>query len=247
MTQQDNISINKNDFAEWLAELLLPTQDEVEEPSDVVKMIREWNPAEVGDAVASIIAKVCIDDNGKHDMEAAQKFANAKIVKLSAGLRRGSRQDIIRNREKMPMALAGLYETVNIASEILAERDGWQVTSETPETSNPDAPEWEADMAGFDGLAYAYDQSISESFVEMLDDDEMAHHESQDAAFALRLSQRTIRRARLREIEIEINKMNLGWRGAGKRNSGRNKNEVVWRKLLNAIQRRPSQRREVAA
>ena len=247
MTQQDNISINKNEFAEWLAELLLPTQDEVEEPSDVVKMIREWNPAEVGDAVASIIAKVCIDDSGNPDMEAAQKFADAEIVKLSAGLRRGSRQDIIRNREKMPMALAGLYETVNIASEILAERDGWQVTSETPETSNPDAPEWEADMAGFDGLAYDYDQSINECFVEMLDDDEMAHHESQDAAFALCLSQRTIRRARLREIEIEINKMNMGWRGAGKRNSGRNKSEVVWRKLLNAMQRRSSQRREVAA
>ena len=265
MTQ--NITINKTftTFAEWLADTLLPASDVPETLStkSVVRAMRGWNAAEVADAISSVVTKTIFDENGNPDMEAAQRFTSAEVIQRAIGLRRGSRLDTIRNKEKVGLAFAALYETISIAAEILDERDVWQAGTEQFDAVadenalvqvqvhqfdalSREEVEMNVEADRFDVTAYEEEQAQDDFFVTMLNDDELLFGEIQDAIYEMSLSRRTLRRDRLRMIDIEINKMNIRERGAGKRNSGRNRNEVSWSKFLNAI-RRPSQRKEATA
>ena len=116
---------NQAEMTNWLVNLLLPNEQKtvaIETTDDLINEVKSWNPAEIGDAIGSIISGVCMDRRGRTDLRAAQRFASSDIIKKSVGMRRMSRHNAMGDMGKLPMALAGLEETLRIASQILEGR-----------------------------------------------------------------------------------------------------------------------------
>lgn len=116
---------------EWLQDLLLPLDNRTTEPTieSVTDAMRGWNAAEIGDAISAIIMAVALRD-GKPGTELAQRYAADSLIQRGVGLRRGSRVDAIRTREKLPMAWAALRATLEITFEAVPDR--LTVEVETP-------------------------------------------------------------------------------------------------------------------
>ncbi len=109
---------------EWLQDLLLPASQHASVPTmDTIRTaMAGWNAAEVGDAIGAIIMTVVLKD-GKPDRAMAQRFAGNTLIQRGVALRRGSRVDAIRTREKLPMAWAALQETLEITMDAVRDRE----------------------------------------------------------------------------------------------------------------------------
>ena len=232
MTMQNiSISIDKNyvSISEWLQNLLLPADEQGDSPTikSIKTVMRSWNAAEVADATASIIYKAVTDENGNADMDIASLFTDSEIIQLGVSLRRGSRIDAIRNREKLGLAWAALHETIRIVLKVMTARDFWVV----------------AEPQDFDGLAYDYEQGVDESFAVMLDNEETFHNEIQDSLFEQFTKPDT--RDLLHRLDILYGKLNRI--ETDRHRSKRNRKAVVDSRAVNAMQRRPSLRKEIGA
>ena len=107
-------------FGYWLATKILPAEQMPDSPhvDAVIGAMENWSAAEIGDAIGTIIGSVCLYRNGMVNAKAASLFTDSDVIRKAVGLRRGSRQDSVRNREKRGVAFAALHETIRIASQI---------------------------------------------------------------------------------------------------------------------------------
>ncbi len=114
MTTLD-ITTNNSKTAEWLQDILLPAEDRTAQPTieTVTQAMKDWNAAEIGDAISSIIIAVALKD-GKPNTEMARRYASDSLIQQGVGLRRGSRLHSTRNRAKLPMAWAALRATLQV-------------------------------------------------------------------------------------------------------------------------------------
>lgn len=111
---------NYSGISEWLQELLLPETDHSDQPTieSVTQAMRSWNAAEVADATGSIIYEVVTRD-GRPDSTLAKRFTDNRTIRMGVGLRRGSRIDVLRTREKLGLAWAALHATLEITLDTL--------------------------------------------------------------------------------------------------------------------------------
>ena len=83
----------------------------------MLQAVTDWHPADVADAIATLISDTVYDGRGKADRAAAQRFARSTAVRRAVSMRRGSRLDTVRNLNKMPAAIQGLLSAIVIAYE----------------------------------------------------------------------------------------------------------------------------------
>ena len=254
------ISINKDkmSFAEWLAAVLLPQDETPDDPTiqNIVVAMQAWNAAEIADAIGSIIGRVCLDAKGNPDVETAQRFSKSEVIQKAIWMRRGSRLNAVRNLDRIGVAMAALYEAMNIAVDVLQQRDEWQVPIDRTDTL--EAAEVEAKDTGYiasavidkfdDHSKHEEMQAEDNFFSEMLLDREMDEIERLDTYYESRMQQTTLRREELRREEVVWGKLNKGShrRKVNSRNSGQNRSDVIWSRAMNALRRTTTRRWAIA-
>ena len=220
-----NLSIDRFSLGAWLSDLLLPSDEaqDVQTTESVILAVSSWNAGEIADAIGSVIGAVCIDDYGDADNWAARLFAENNLIRSGIGLRRRSRLYIQRNLDRRGSALRGLEEAVRIAEGILTRR------------------------AMFSAPLYRHHESLEDAplFKSVPDDERLAQAETVGMGYASVTCSCADRRAKARQNEIDLDKLNGTFRAgrSGKRNSGVNRCDKVESRARNALFRNASMRR----
>ena len=219
-----NLSIDRFDIGTWLSDLLLPSDEaqDVQTTESVIRAVSSWNAGEIADAIGSVIGAVCIDDYGDADNWAARLFAENKIIRSAIGLRRRSRLYIQRNLDRRGRALRGLEEAVRIAEGVMTRRAMYSAQLE---------------RCHYDTEDDLFSRSI-------LNGRKMEQADATDAYYAGVTSSGMDRRAKTRQNEIDLDKLNGTFRAgrSGKRNSGVNRCDKVESRARNAFFRSASMR-----
>ena len=212
-----NLSIDRFNLGAWLSDLLLPSDEAQDFPTaeSVIQIVSSWNAGEIADAIGSVIGAVCIDRYGDADAWTARLFAENKLVRSAIGLRRRSRLYVQRNIDRRGKALRGLEEAVKIAESVLTRR------------------------AMFSAQLDRYHDDIEGEllFLHVADDVELEREEAAYGDYAGVTSSSTVRRAKTRQHEIDLDKLNGTFRAgrSGKRNSGVNSCDKVESRARNAF------------
>ena len=221
------INIGDKDFARWLADTLLPSDEReaVEVVGDVLVRTQAWKPADVADGIGSIIGRICIEVC-KDDLGVEREFTRSRTIRQSVGIRRGSRVNSVRNREKMRLVLTGLLAAIRIAFDILREIAGWR------------ARRWESeDMSAVDGPAYDARQDGDNFPDDISYELELSEMCEEDAYFESFVSPGA--RQRTRDDLISVRNLDGLFRGhcSGRRNAKRNPKDVRLSKGMKALRR----------
>ncbi len=217
-----NLSIDRFNFGAWLSDLLLPSVEAQDSPTaeSVIRAVSSWNAGEIADAIGSVIGAVCINRYGEADAWTARLFAENRLVRSAIGLRRGSRLYVQRNLDRRGKALRGLEEAIRIAEGVLTRRAmfGAQIDRYHDDTE---------------------DDLLSRRIVE---DEELVRAEATDAEYAGVMNSSLFTRARTRQNEIDLDKLNGTFRAgrSGKRNSCVNRCDKVESRARNAFFRSAS-------
>lgn len=220
-----NLSIDRFNLGAWLSDLLLPPDEaqDVQTTESVIRAVSSWNAGEIADAIGSVIGAVCIDDCGDTDTEAARLFTRNRLISSAIGLRRRSRLYVQRNLDRRNRALRGLEEAVRIAEGVLTRRVMFVAQLDRQHENLEDAS----------------------LFRSVPDDEELAQAGTVDMDYGSVTSSSANRRAKTRQNEIDLDKLNGTFRAgrSGKRNSGVNRRDKVESRARNALFRNASMRR----
>ena len=217
-----NLSIDRFNLGAWLSDLLLPSDEAQDYPTaeSVMRAVSSWNAGEIADAIGSVIGAVCIDRYGEADAWTARLFAENKLIRGAIALRRSSRLYVQRNLDRRGKALRGLEEAVSIAERVLTRR------------------------AMFSAPLDRYHDVIEDDllFRCIADDVELERVEAAYADYAGATSSSADRRAKARQNEIDMDKLNGTFRAgrSGKRNSGVNRRDKVESRARNTFFRSAS-------
>ncbi len=224
-----NLSIDRFNLGAWLSDLLLPSDEAQDVPTteSVIRAVSSWDAGEIADAIGSVIGAVCIDDYGDADNWAARLFAENKLIRGAIALRRSSRLYVQRNLDRQGKALRGLEEAVRIAEGVLTRR------------------------AMFSAQIDRYHEGTEDDllFRRIVDDVELQPAEATEADYAGVMTASMVRRAKTRQNEIDLDKLNGMFRAgrSDKRNSGVNRCDKVESRARNAFFRSASMRRAYGA
>lgn len=224
-----NLSTDRFNLGAWLSDLLLPSNEayDCRSAESVIRAVSSWNAGEIADAIGSVIGAVCIDRYGDADTWTARLFTENKLIRSAIGLRRRSRLYVQRNLDKRGKALRGLEEAVRIAESILTRR------------------------AMFVAPIDRYHADIEDDllFRRIVDDVDLELADADDADLVGLTSAKADRRAKTRQNEIDLDKINGTFRAgrSGKRNSGVNRCDKVESRARNAFFRSASMRRAYGA
>ena len=221
-----NLSIDRFNLGAWLSDLLLPSDEAQDYPTaeSVMRAVSSWNAGEIADAIGSVIGAVCIDRYGDADTWTARLFTENKLIRSAIGLRRGSRLFVQRNLDRRGKALRGLEEAVRIAESILTRRAMFSAPPLPPTTKTLKTTRYSGACRTMRNWQQA---------------------ETVDMDYARVTSSSTDRRAKTRQNEIDLDKLNGTFRAgrSGKRNSGVNRCDKVDSRAKNAFLRSASMRR----